>query len=117
MDTDPPKVSTAGINMDTSVSGLGLGLWTPFQPSEVLDLRSFTYDSKTDRIMQEQLKKVPTTEGMSNLSCHAHSYNGRCKGKPNSHFYNWFFLYEHQQRQHLEAMPAESRERRENQGA
>jgi hypothetical protein len=41
-----------------------MGLWTPFQPSEVLNLRSFTYDSKTDKIMQEQLKKVPTTEGI-----------------------------------------------------
>jgi hypothetical protein len=35
-----------------------------FQPSEVLDLRSFNYDSKTDKIVQEQIKKVPATEGM-----------------------------------------------------
>jgi hypothetical protein len=41
-----------------------MGLWTPFQPSEVLDLRSFTYDNKTGRIVQEQVRKVPTTEGM-----------------------------------------------------
>jgi hypothetical protein len=42
----------------------GLGLWAPFQPSEVLNLRSFTYDNKTGKIMQEQVKKVPTTQGM-----------------------------------------------------
>lgn len=64
METNIPKTSTAGEDTNIRGNGLGMGLWTPFQPSEMLDLRSFTYDSRTGRIMQEQVKKVPTTEGM-----------------------------------------------------
>jgi hypothetical protein len=44
-------------------NGLGLGPWEPFRSTEILDLCSFTYDSKTRRIVQERVKKVPTTEG------------------------------------------------------
>jgi hypothetical protein len=44
-------------------SGLGLRPWDPFRSVKVLDLRSFTYDSKTSRIVQERVKKVPVTEG------------------------------------------------------
>jgi hypothetical protein len=64
MDIDLLEVSTVGIEIDTSTIDLGLGLWTPFQPSEVLNLRSFTYDRKNAKIMKEQLKKVPTIEGI-----------------------------------------------------
>jgi hypothetical protein len=53
MDIDIPGTSTIGTEADTTDNGLGLGLWEPFQPAEVLDLRSFTYDSKTGRIVQE----------------------------------------------------------------
>jgi hypothetical protein len=51
MKIDTPK--TSSIDKDTYIigSGLGMGLWTPFQPSEVIYLRSFTYDSKTGRIV------------------------------------------------------------------
>jgi hypothetical protein len=64
METNISKMSIVGIDTDISGSGLGLEPWEPFQPSEVLDLRSFTYDRKTDKIIQEQLRKVLATEGM-----------------------------------------------------
>lgn len=60
MDTDIPLVSTKA-----PFNNLGLGIWAPFQPSEVLNLRSFTYDSKSDKIMQEKVKMVPKTQGIS----------------------------------------------------
>jgi hypothetical protein len=47
METDIPEMSTTDIGTNISGGGLRLGLWEPFQPSEVLDLRSFTYDNKT----------------------------------------------------------------------
>jgi hypothetical protein len=47
METDILETSTAGVETDLSGHDLGLGLWEPFQPSEVLNLRSFTYDNKT----------------------------------------------------------------------
>jgi hypothetical protein len=59
------EVSTTGTNTQTPFSGLGLGIWAPFQPSEVPNLRSFTYDNKSGKIVQEKVKKVPTTQGMS----------------------------------------------------
>jgi hypothetical protein len=63
MDLDIPGMSIVGTEAETTSSGLGLGPWEPFRPTEVLDLRSFTYDSKTGRIVQERVKKVPVTEG------------------------------------------------------
>jgi hypothetical protein len=57
MDVDIPGTSTTGTETDPTGSGLGLGLWEPFQPAEVLDLRSFTYDSKTGRIVQDELRR------------------------------------------------------------
>jgi hypothetical protein len=43
--------------------GLGLGPWEPFRSAEILDLLSFTYDSKTGRIVKERVEKVPVIEG------------------------------------------------------
>jgi hypothetical protein len=64
MDTDTQEVSIVGTNTQTPSNGLGLGIWAPFQPSEVPNLRSFTYDNKTGKIMQEKVNKVLTTQGM-----------------------------------------------------
>jgi len=46
-------LETLAVGKDTNIAGNGLGmeLWTPFQPSEVLDLRIFTYNSKTGRFV------------------------------------------------------------------
>jgi hypothetical protein len=63
MDLDIPGTSTTSIGGETTSSGLGLRPWDPFLSVKVSDLRSFTYDSKTSRILQERLKKVPTTKG------------------------------------------------------
>jgi hypothetical protein len=63
MDLDVPGTSTAGAGAETTSSGLGLRPWEPFRSAKILDLRSFTYDSKTNRIMQERVKKVPAAEG------------------------------------------------------
>jgi hypothetical protein len=63
MDLDIPGTSIAGIGEENMSSGSGLGPWEPFRLAEVLDLRSFTYDSKYDRIVQERVKKVSTIEG------------------------------------------------------
>jgi hypothetical protein len=48
MDLDVPGTSTAGAGTETTSSGLGLGPWEPFRSTKILDLRSFTYDRKTD---------------------------------------------------------------------
>jgi hypothetical protein len=61
MDLDVHGTSTAGTGAETMSSGLGLRPWEPFLSVEVLDLRSFTYHSKTHRIVQGRVKKVPTT--------------------------------------------------------
>jgi hypothetical protein len=62
MDVDIPGKSTTGTKRNPRGSGLGLGLWKPFQPAQVLYLRSFMYDSKTSKIMQELFKKILVTE-------------------------------------------------------
>jgi hypothetical protein len=64
MDIDIQEVSTMDTSTKAPFNNLGLGFWAPFQPSEVPNLRSFTYDNKTGKIVQEQVKKVPTTQGM-----------------------------------------------------
>jgi hypothetical protein len=64
MDTNIPKVSTSNISTKASFNILGLEFWAPFKPSEVPNLRIFTYDNKTRNIVQETIKKVPTTQGM-----------------------------------------------------
>jgi hypothetical protein len=63
MDLDIPGNSTAGSRADTMINGLCLRPWDPFRPLEVLDLISFTYDSKIGRLVQERVKKVPVTKG------------------------------------------------------
>jgi hypothetical protein len=65
MDIDIPEVSTTCTNIETFFNGLGLGIWAPFQPSEVLNLRSFTYDNRCGKIVQEKLNKVLIAQGMS----------------------------------------------------
>jgi hypothetical protein len=51
MEMDIPEVSTTCKEAYILGNGLRLGLWDPFQPSEVLDLRSFTYDNNTGIIV------------------------------------------------------------------
>jgi hypothetical protein len=67
MDIDILGKSTTGTNSDPTGNDLGLGLWEPFQPTEVLDLRSFMYDNKNGRIMQEKFKNIPVMEGVTLL--------------------------------------------------
>jgi hypothetical protein len=62
METDIPKTSTDGVETDLS-SHNRLGIWGPFQSSKVLNLRSFTYENKTGRTVQEKVNKVLVTEG------------------------------------------------------
>jgi hypothetical protein len=57
MDVDIPGTSTAGKKTYTRGSGLGLGLWEPFQPTEVIDLRSFTYDIKMVGLCKSELRR------------------------------------------------------------
>jgi hypothetical protein len=64
MDIDIQEVSTTDTNIEAPFDNLGLGFWAPFQQSEVPNLRSFTCDNKTGKIMQEHVKKVPTIHGM-----------------------------------------------------
>jgi hypothetical protein len=47
MDLDILGTSTIGTGEETMSNGLGLRPWEPFRSAKVLDLRSFTYDSKT----------------------------------------------------------------------
>jgi hypothetical protein len=63
METGILKMSIVGVETDLSGNDLGLGIWEKLHPSEVLHLRSFTYDNKTWKIVQEQVKKVLVTEG------------------------------------------------------
>jgi hypothetical protein len=65
MDIDTPYVSMACTNAQTLSIGLGIGIWAPLQPSEVPNLRIFTYDNNSRKIMQWKVNKVPTTQGMS----------------------------------------------------
>jgi len=58
-----PRTSITGTKTYKKFIGLGLGLWEPFQPTEVIDLRIFTYESKTSRIMKERVKNVTVMEG------------------------------------------------------
>jgi hypothetical protein len=58
MDIDILGTYTTGTEADIINNGLGLGLWELFQPIQVLDLRSFTYDNKNGRIVQERVKKM-----------------------------------------------------------
>jgi hypothetical protein len=46
IDVDIPGKSTTCTKTDTTMNGLGLGLWEPFQLAKVIDLRSFMYDIK-----------------------------------------------------------------------
>jgi hypothetical protein len=64
VDTDTQEVSIAGTNTQTSSIGLGLGIWALFQPSEVPNMRNFTYDNKLGKLVQERVNKVLTTQGM-----------------------------------------------------
>jgi hypothetical protein len=57
MDLDIPGTSTTGTKAETTSSG------EPFRPAEVLDFRTFTCDSKTNRIVQERVKKMLVIEG------------------------------------------------------
>jgi len=47
MDIDIQGVSIADTKTKALFGSSRLGLWTLFQPSEVLNLRIFTYDRKT----------------------------------------------------------------------
>jgi hypothetical protein len=51
MDVDIPRTPTIGIETNPKRNYLSLRLWESFQPIEVIDIRSFTYDSKTGRIL------------------------------------------------------------------
>jgi hypothetical protein len=64
VDIDAPETSTLGTNTQAPFIGQGLGLWAPFQQSEVINMKSFMYDSKSGKIVQEEIKKVTTTQGM-----------------------------------------------------
>jgi hypothetical protein len=64
LDLDILGTSDVGTRAETTRNGLGLRPQDPFRPIEVLDMRSFTYDSKTGRIMEERVKKVPVIEGV-----------------------------------------------------
>jgi hypothetical protein len=64
MDIDIPEVSTIDTNTQTPSNSLGIGIWDPFQPSEVPNLRIFTYENKSGKIMHEKVNKVSTTQRM-----------------------------------------------------
>jgi hypothetical protein len=64
MDIDIQEVSTTYTSTKEPFKNLVLGIWDPFQPSEVPNLRSFIYDNKIGKIVQEQVKKIPTAQGM-----------------------------------------------------
>jgi hypothetical protein len=64
MDIDILEVSTTWTNIKASFNNLRLGIWAPFQPSEVPNLRSFTYDRKYEKIRKEKVNKVSKTQGM-----------------------------------------------------
>jgi hypothetical protein len=49
MDTDIQEVSTTNTSTEAPFSNLGLGFWVPFQPSEVPNFRSFTYDDYSSK--------------------------------------------------------------------
>lgn len=63
MDIDIPEISIADANEHTKFSELGLGLCTPFRPSEVPNLKKFTYDKVLGKIVQEKVKKLQVTLG------------------------------------------------------
>jgi hypothetical protein len=53
MDTNIPKISIVCANRNTPFSGLGLGICTPFIPSEVPILKKITYNKISGRVVQE----------------------------------------------------------------
>jgi hypothetical protein len=63
MDTDVPDISIVDASRHTQFNGLGLGLCTPFRPSEVPKINKFTLDKVLGRIVQEQVNKVSMTMG------------------------------------------------------
>jgi len=63
MDLDIPGTSTTCTEEKEMIIGLGRGPLEHFRPAEVLDIKSFTYNSKNDRIVQERFKKVLVKEG------------------------------------------------------
>jgi len=58
------KVSIVDTITEAPFINLVLWIWDPFQPSEFPNLRSFTYDNNSGNIMQEQIKKVKTNQGI-----------------------------------------------------
>jgi hypothetical protein len=63
MDTNILEISTRGASNHNPFGGLGLGFCTPFRANEVSNLKKFTYDKVSGRIVEEQVKKVPVTGG------------------------------------------------------
>jgi hypothetical protein len=109
MEMDILEISIVDIGTYISSGNLRLGLYEPFQPSEVLDLKIFTFDSKIDKIVQEQVKKLLVTEGMPILVFTHVPVMGDEREDPIDTSYNhsWIQIYERQCRQHSETVPTE----------
>jgi hypothetical protein len=85
MDTDIPKISTTSANGHTRFSGIDLGLCTPFKPSEVPNLKKFTYDKTTGKDCARENKKSVSHRGKSNVNTHADPSDGNMSIKINLH--------------------------------
>jgi hypothetical protein len=94
MEMNIPKMSTVDIGTNIPGNDLGLRLWEPFQPSEVLYLRSFTYDNKIGRIVQGIGEESANNERDAHISCHTCPCDRRCEGKPHRNDYCWLCIHE-----------------------
>jgi hypothetical protein len=63
MDTNLPKIFTAGTSGQSQFGGMNLGFRPLFKEIEVPNLNKFTYDKGLGKIVQEQVKKVPMMGG------------------------------------------------------
>jgi len=63
MDFNIPGISIASLEIETTISVMGLRPWEPFRSTEIVDICSFTYDRKMGWIVQERVKKIPASKG------------------------------------------------------
>jgi hypothetical protein len=109
MDTDLPEIFTTCTSGQSQIGGLDLGFEPHLKQAEVPNLKKFTYDKASGKIMQEQVKKVPTMGG-DPISVVTQTPVTRDVREYLIHSLHWLYLHECHRRQCLKLVPTESRE-------
>jgi hypothetical protein len=63
MDTDLSESSTKVPNNYLQFGGMELGLFTPYKPRKVVNLKKFKYDRTTRRIVKQHIMHLPGIRG------------------------------------------------------